>query len=221
MYALRRSCGSDPTSGGESAELSNWSVEGAPSGASDHSRRARTRPMEDARESDLDAQLARLANGERSAFTLVFKRLQQPIFRLCMSMLHHEADARDATQQALEKILARASDYDPARPALPWACAIAAWECRTILRRRQRNPEHSRGANDEQATAGGEAEVLRRELIDAAVQALGKLSDIDRDTLVATFVGEAVDVSPAGFRKRRQRALQRLRTSFRRLYGLD
>ena len=177
--------------------------------------------MEDARDSDLDAQLARLANGERSAFTPVFKRLQQPIFRLCMSMLNHEADARDATQQALEKILERASDYDPSRPALPWACAIAGWECRTILRKRLRRREVSGVAIEEREAAGGETEVLRQELIGAALHALGKLSETDRETLVATFAGEAVDVSPAGFRKRRQRALQHLRRAFRRLYGLD
>ena len=177
--------------------------------------------MEDTREVDLEALLGRLANGDRSAFTLVFKRLQEPILRLCVSMLKNEADARDATQQAMEKILERASDYDPQRPALPWACAIAAWECRTMIRRRMRRREVAGPLEQHAAGEGGEDEILRRDLVEAAAQALGQLSDTDRETLIATFMGEALDVSAVSLRKRRQRALQRLRTSFRRLYGLD
>lgn len=177
--------------------------------------------MKNTPEEDLNLQLARLADGDRSAFTPVFKTLQQPVYRLCLSMLKNEADARDATQQAMEKILERASDYDRSRPALPWACAIAAWECRTVLRKRMRRREVPAGLDEFDSGHGGEDELMRRDLVDAALRALGSLSELDRETLVATFAGEAVAASPAGFRKRRQRALARLRTLFRRLYGLD
>lgn len=177
--------------------------------------------MEDLKKGDLDAHLARLANGDRSAFTYVFTCLQQPIFRLCMSMLDHEADARDATQQAMLKILDRASDYDSKRPAFPWACAIAAWECRTIQRRRSRRRESGFRAHEELGSTDGEAEAVRRDLMRAAVHALGELTERDRDALHATFMEESVEVSAAGLRKRRQRAMQRLRNRFRRLYGLD
>ena len=179
--------------------------------------------MEDHEKAELDAHLARLAIGDRSAFTYVFTCLQQPIFRLCMSMLDHEADARDATQQAMVKILERASDYDPARAALPWACAIAAWECRTIRRRRSRRRETSGTlrAHEELGSTDGEREAVRRDLMQAAAQALGELSQRDREALLATFMEESVEVSAAGLRKRRQRALERLRSKFRRLYGLD
>ncbi len=175
-------------------------------------------------EEDLDAQLARLADGDRSAFTSVFKQLQQPIFRLCMRMLKNEADARDAAQQAMEKILERASDYDRQRSALPWAFAIAAWECRSIVRRRSRSREVVSDADADVAGETGESgeeTALRRDLLDAAVHALGTLSELDRETLLATFKDEAGEVTGATFRKRRERALERLRGSFRRLYGLD
>jgi RNA polymerase sigma-70 factor (ECF subfamily) len=179
--------------------------------------------MEDQKKADLDAHLERLAVGDRSAFTYVFTCLQQPIFRLCMSMLDHEADARDATQQAMVKILERASDYDPTRPALPWACAIAAWECRTIRRRRARRRETTTGlrAHEDIGSTDGESEAVRRDLMHAAAHALGELTERDRETLLATLAEESVAVSAAGLRKRRQRALERLRSKFRRLYGLD
>jgi hypothetical protein len=65
----------------------------------------------------LDASLARLARGDRSAFTTVFRELWPRTLRLCTGILKNEADAADAAQQALSKILERASEYDPERPA--------------------------------------------------------------------------------------------------------
>ena len=70
--------------------------------------------------------MARLAEGNGSVFTLVFTCLWQPTLRLCQSLLKNEADASDAAQEAMQKILERVGDYDSSRPAMPWALAIAA-----------------------------------------------------------------------------------------------
>jgi RNA polymerase sigma-70 factor (ECF subfamily) len=56
--------------------------------------------------------------------------------------------------------------------------------------------------------------------VQAALTAVGELSPTDRETVIATFWDESAAVSGATFRKRRERALQRLRDSWRRLYGL-
>jgi RNA polymerase sigma-70 factor, ECF subfamily len=61
---------------------------------------------------------------------------------------------------------------------------------------------------------------VRRELVQAAVGALGELSPEDREALIATYWEEAASVSGAALRKRRERALKRLRDTFKRLYGL-
>ncbi|MFZ5894606.1 MAG: RNA polymerase sigma factor [Myxococcota bacterium] len=168
---------------------------------------------------DLDALVARLADGDRSAFTEAFQILWPRVRDLCRSMLKNEADAADAAQQALEKILTRSGEYDRARPALPWALGIAAWECRTALRKRVRRREHS----DEFAPdpEQSEEDFAERQLIQRAAQAMGELSQMDQETLVATFFDEAAGASGATLRKRRERALTRLRDAFRRLYGLD
>ena len=173
--------------------------------------------------SQIDALLARLADGDRSAFTPVFRQLWEPVFRLCLSLLTNEADASDAAQQAMEKILQRASDYDPKKSGTTWALAIAGWECRTILRRRSRRREVSDSLLSASADASENVEgaLAKRDLIDAALSALGDLSSADRDTLIATFSDEAAAVAGATMRKRRERALGRLRVAFRRLYGLD
>ncbi len=170
---------------------------------------------------ELDQLIVRLAEGERSAFAPAFELLWARVHALCLSFLKHSHDADDAAQQAMEKILTRASDYDRTRPALPWALAIAAWECRTIARRTQRRREVSEEelSNVPFGVATDEA-LLRRELGDAAVSALQELSETDRATLIATYWEEAQESAGAALRKRRQRALERLRTAFKRLYGL-
>jgi RNA polymerase sigma-70 factor, ECF subfamily len=174
--------------------------------------------------------MARLAEGDRSVFSQVFERLWHPTLRLCKRLLRHDADAADAAQEAMQKILERApGDYDRARAALPWALAIAAWECRTILRRRGRRRETAETESADLNASDPEVALLQRDLERAALEALGVLSESDRETLVGTFWEEAGSASVRGaalasgaaVRKRRQRALARLRDAFRRLYGLD
>jgi RNA polymerase sigma-70 factor (ECF subfamily) len=175
-------------------------------------------PLPEAR---LDSLLAELADGNRAAFTPVFELLWPPVLRLCTSMLKSEADAADAAQQALEKVLTRCGEYDRRRPALPWALAIAAWECRTLARKRYRRRELSEERAPNAAGEAMEDELVQRDLTQAALAALGELSAEDRETLIATYWEEAASVDGATLRKRRERALKRLREAFRRLYGLD
>jgi RNA polymerase sigma-70 factor, ECF subfamily len=170
---------------------------------------------------DLNALMARLADGERAAFTGVFRALWPSILRLCVSMLKNEADATDAAQSAMEKILSRAPDYDRTRPALPWALAIGAWECRTLARQRFRRREIGEETAAAVVVPSSEDDVVQQDLTRAAIAAMGQLSDADKETLLATFWDEAASVQGPTLRKRRERALERLRSTFRRIYGLD
>lgn len=169
---------------------------------------------------ELDALMAALADGDRAVFSRVFELLWPPIHRLCTKLLNNEADAADAAQEAMHKVLERASDYDSDRPAMPWAMAIAGWECRTLARKRQRRREVAEDPGFERAGPHPEEDFVEQDLIRAAVASLGELSDGDREALVATFWDEAASVSGATLRKRRERALDRLRKAFRRVYGL-
>jgi RNA polymerase sigma factor (sigma-70 family) len=173
---------------------------------------------------ELDAAMARLADGDRGAFAAVFAAVRPHVGRLCERMLGRGADADDAAQQALEKVFARASTFRKGHSALPWALAIAAWECRTIVRRRQR----ARASGDEGLAAaacpspGPHEALLARELEACVRAALGQLSEQDRATLSATFDPYVLGGEAAGgatFRKRRERALERLRILWRRIDG--
>jgi RNA polymerase sigma-70 factor (ECF subfamily) len=177
--------------------------------------------MHSGTEHTLDTLMARLADGDRSAFSEVFKRLWAPVERLCLNLLRNEADAADAAQQALAKIFERASDYDRGRPALPWALAIAAWECRTLRRRLLRRREVSDEVVTEPHAESVQDQIVQRDLAQAALAAMGELSENDREALIATFWDESAAVSGATLRKRRERALARLREAWRKLYGSD
>lgn len=177
--------------------------------------------MEPRPNAELDALMARLADGDRSAFTPVFRTLWTPMLRFCRTLAENDADAADAAQAAMEKVLERANDYDRARPAMPWAFAIAGWECRTLLRKSSRRREIREEEVPEPIHESSEDDLVERDLVRAALEALGELSAVDQETLIATFTEEAASVTGATLRKRRQRALERLRAAYRRLYGLD
>lgn len=177
--------------------------------------------MDQPPEKRLDALMARLAEGDRAVFHEVFERLWSPTYRLCLTLLKNEADAADAAQEAMAKILQRASDYDRTRAAMPWALAIAAWECRTLRRKLTRRREVPELDTNQHTGQDTQEELVRRDLIQAALSAVGELSATDRETLMATFLDESPTVGGATFRKRRERALGRLRDAWKRLYGLD
>lgn len=170
---------------------------------------------------DLEQLLARLADGDRGAFAPAFRLLWPAVLRLCRTLLRFDSDAEDAAQQAIEKVFARVNDYDPSRRALPWALAIASWECRSVRQKRLRRREEPEGVTDASALLDPEEEHVKNDLLRAAQEAMGTLSAVDQETLLATFSEEASDLKGATFRKRRERALSRLRAAMRKLYGLD
>lgn len=180
--------------------------------------------MDDGPRSELDAAMARLADGDRSAFKPVFAELWPPVYAFCARVLGAGADAEDAAQQALEKVFSRASTYDRARRALPWAIGIAAWECRTIRKRAQRARREAidRAEGLASADPSPEDRAAVKELEDAARAVLGRLSEADREALHATFAEDPSQlpfISGAALRKRRERALARLRELWRAIYG--
>jgi RNA polymerase sigma-70 factor (ECF subfamily) len=172
----------------------------------------------------LDHQMARLADGDRSVVEPLFRALWPAIHTYCERVLGVGADADDAAQQAMEKVFQQASRFDRNRRALPWALAITLWECRTVRRRNQRAravgvesvPDVASGAmNPEDAT-------IHAQLVAEAQALLATLSPNDRQVLEDTFAEEVegrLSVPGPTKRKRRERAIRRLREAWRLLYG--
>lgn len=167
----------------------------------------------------LGAAVARLAGGDRSAQVPIFRAVWPVLCEFCRRMLRDTADAEDAAQRALVRVFEQAIDYDLERDALTWAVQLALWECRSQLRRRTRAREKELDAEalrviDARPPPDAVAERLELDL--ALVAALASLPDADRRALV-----EAVqeNVAPATWRKRRERALSRLRIVWRSVHG--
>jgi RNA polymerase sigma-70 factor (ECF subfamily) len=171
----------------------------------------------------LNESMIRLADGDRAAFEPVYAALWPAVEAFCRRMLGRGPDAEDAAQHALLKAFDRAATFEPGADALTWAFALAAWECRTVRRRRGR----ARQAPAEEAASvpargpSPEEEAIASDLEDAAREVLGTLSEADRATLSATVLDEGPPDATSGatFRKRRERAFARLREAWRRIDG--
>ena len=123
--------------------------------------------------------------------------------------------------EAFLKIAVRIADFHRGRDGLSWAFGITAYEIKTHLRKLQRRREVS--SDDELAViadAGVPPDVrLIEDELNAALEMIGGyLTPKDRDAL--GFDGSPVhDVFGTALRKRRQRALEKLRSLWKAFYG--
>jgi len=165
--------------------------------------------VETLREADLDALMARLANGDRTAFEALYGALQPRALRLARARLGEDL-APDVAQAALLKVFARASEFVPGRPCLPWFYAVVANEIRGARRRvratREPKDEDWVDVND------GESQLAARELERALELALDSLDETSANA-VAAMLGRVPrpTVRAETFRKRLSRAYGKLR----------
>ena len=110
--------------------------------------------------------------------------------------------------------------FDRERDGLSWAFGIASYEIMTHRRRLQRRRE----VFDEASVAGQldrsvsqDEQLIAREIALAFEQAVGTLTEEDRISL--GLMGGTSEAAGATLRKRKQRALDRLRGLWRQIYG--
>jgi RNA polymerase sigma-70 factor (ECF subfamily) len=164
--------------------------------------------------------MERLADGDRAAFGPAFALLWPQLRAFAVRFLG-AADGEDAAQSALLKVFARAGEYDPQRDPLAWALGIAAWECRTLRRKRQRRRGECAPPPDQAAAeASPEQALIERDLRAAVEEVLGTLRPIDVDTIVSIWKGQRA-AQGATFRKRVERALARFRLAWRARHGSE
>lgn len=164
------------------------------------------------REAELDLLMSRLAHGDRTAFDSLYAELGRRALRLARLSVG-EGAAPDVTQQVLERVFSRASDFTPGRPCLPWFYAILSNELRAERRRSARFLlDEDVAAAAQSLSADAEGELLERELSRALEGAIAEL-DADAAAAIAALLGRAAppDVKPATLRKRLSRAYAKLR----------
>jgi RNA polymerase sigma factor (sigma-70 family) len=171
--------------------------------------------------------MVRLSDGDRSAFPALVGALWPVVLAFAQRGWRGAAapDAEDVAQQVFLRICERIAEFDRRRDALSWAFGIASYEILTLRRRRHRRREaggfawhaHPDPSDSQEET------LMRRELAAAAQELVGELSAEDRALLgLGAETGDGLAArapSPAALRKRRQRLLDRLRITWRRLHG--
>lgn len=159
------------------------------------------------------------ADGDRAAVDPLFQALWPIALGYATRLLGDAALAEDCAQEALVKLFGQLDRFDRERDALTWALTHATWQCRTARRKRQRRGEESA----EVELAFDDRERLEeRALVVAALDTLATLAPHDRDVIAAAVTDDDElrrALAPATFRKRLERALVRLRTSWRSRYG--
>jgi len=178
--------------------------------------------MDSARRRIIHEVMVRLSDGDRTAVPQLVDALWPVVVALAQRSVGHDADAEDIAQEVFFRICSRISDFDRSRDGLSWAFGIACYEIMThrrrIRRRRELNDE-SRLPDVVHPAPSQEELVLERELTGVFENALGALTESDRRSLglLGSF---GVEPAPAAtLRKRKQRALGRLRGLWKHMYG--
>lgn len=174
--------------------------------------------MREPSEDELDAWMARLSRGERAAFDPLFRALYPRALRLARIRLADD-QARDAAQSVMMKVFARASEFEPGKPVLPWFYAAAANEIQTAHRRAaaggRRAVDEAR-AHELPAAEDPEGLALERELRACLARAIASLDEASAEAIVCLLEDRPLTgVSATAFRKRVSRAYAKLRLLLR------
>lgn len=131
-------------------------------------------------------------------------------------------DAEDIAQEVFLRICARIGEFDAKRDGVSWAFGIASYEIlshrKRVLRRREDAGVDVTSQRDAQPTQ--EDLAARRELLAALREVIGEMSDDEQRALGLSDDTAASGASAsAAERKRKQRALTKLRVLWRQIHG--
>ena len=165
----------------------------------------------------LHAAMVRFADGDRAAFRDVFDGLWPICLALATRSLVQRADAEDVAQRAILKVFDRIVDLDRTRDGVAWAMTITAFEVLTMRKQRARRREEAVDQDREDERPPAHEQLIEHELAVQVRAVIGEMSDRDREALDAMLSGR----KPRGEteRKRRFRAIERLRAAWRKAHG--
>lgn len=185
----------------------------------------------------LEDMVRRALSGDRDALEKLVKTVQGNVYGLALRMLWNRQDAEDATQEILVRMVTRLSQFDFRSRLETWVYRIAVNYIldvkKSAVERMQLSFE--RFAEDlgdglsSEGPADAERSILTEEVKIGCT--LGMLQCLDRPHRLAYVLGEilelsspeaaeALDISPALFRKRLQHARTAIESFTRRYCGL-
>jgi RNA polymerase sigma factor (sigma-70 family) len=175
--------------------------------------------MNPSRRRTIHEAMVRFADGDRSAIDVLVEELWPVLLDFARRGLRNDTDAEDVAQEVFVRLCSRIADFDRSRDGLSWAFGIAAYEVLTQRRRLKRRAAQDASLDAQLDPAIRVDERLaQEELLAALTMAMGELTASDRAALgIAHTTSDSAEGSTQ--RKRKQRALERLRTVWRSLYG--
>ncbi len=84
--------------------------------------------------------MAAAQGGDRGAMDVLLRRHHERIWAICRRLAGNDADAADATQEAMLLIVRRIGTFDGRSQFTTWAHRVATNACLDELRRRKRRP---------------------------------------------------------------------------------
>jgi RNA polymerase sigma factor (sigma-70 family) len=185
----------------------------------------------------LEVLARRAVDGDRDAVASIVSALQANLYALALRMLWHPQDAEDATQEILVRVVTRLAQFDFKSRLRTWAYRVATnylLDVKKSCVERQKLSftsfaEDLADGLSPDGPADHERSVLTEEVKLGCT--LGMLQCLDRPHRLAYVLGEildlpapeaaeALDLEPAAFRKRLQRAREAIETFTRAHCGL-
>ena len=80
------------------------------------------------------------SRGDKTAFGRLVDLHKRSVYGLCVRLLRHPEDARDAAQETFVRAYAALATFDPTQPFAPWVLRIARNHCLDVGRRRGVRP---------------------------------------------------------------------------------
>lgn len=170
--------------------------------------------------------------GDARAFEILLTRHERKIFHFCFRFVRNRELANDLTQETFLRVIKKAKSYSPKAKFTTWLYTIARNQCIDALRRasHRRHPsldQPRRGDPEGRAlgekVAGNSPDGFGRtdasEIRDRVEQAIGKLSDEQREVFVMREfqrlpfkqIAAVVGVSEGTIKSRMRYALENLR----------
>jgi RNA polymerase sigma factor (sigma-70 family) len=191
-------------------------------------------------EASLEQLVTQASNGDKFALEKMVRQIQDKVYGLALRMLWHPADAEDATQEILIKVITHLSSFRGDSAFMTWVYRVASNYLLTTRKRRAEREEATFADFSEQLDAGllttavsippqVDQNLLVEEAKIGCMQ--GMLQCLDRNQRLVYILGEimglngregadVLQITPAAFRKRLSRARQRIAAFMQQKCGL-
>jgi RNA polymerase sigma-70 factor, ECF subfamily len=145
------------------------------------------------------ALVARATRGDHQAYATLVRPHERVAYRVAAAITGWNADAEEATQNALVKAYRSLPRFRVGAAFRPWLLRIVVNEAHNVLRAERRHARLEVRAREQHAVAIATADeaVLEREEVEAVFAALARLPDADRLAVVLRYFAELPDAEAA------------------------